>query len=247
MSSDWEDPDGAVQLRRDLPLDDVAHVAFLERARALLHFVIERGPMDATQAGYIRPAIVNDLIDHLGLTDRFATMRASSKRITEQDVWPLHIARVICELAGLLHCRSRRYDITPEGRRLADSARAGELYALLFRTWFREFNTDYVSDLQWPGLQEQVAFTLYRLPAAAADWRTSAELLPTVVLPFTLTTAPTGVPEFPLAPVAFVSAVLHPLVDFGLLETRSPEPRRVGKSVYRATPLASKLIRFALD
>jgi hypothetical protein len=247
MSSDWEDPDGAVQLRRDLPLDDVAHVAFLERARALLHFVIERGPLDATQAGYIRPAIVNDLIDHLGLTDRFATMRASSKRITEQDVWPLHIARVICELAGLLHCGSRRYDITPEGRRLADSARAGELYALLFRTWFREFNTDYVSDLQWPGLQEQVAFTLYRLPAAAADWRTATELLPTVVLPFTLTTAPTGVPEFPLAPVALASAVLHPLVDFGLLETRSPEPRRVGKSVYRATPLASKLIRFALD
>jgi hypothetical protein len=247
LSSDWEDPDGAVQLRRDLPFEEIAHVEFLSRARALLGFAIERGPMDATQAGNLKLAVVNDLIDHLQLADQFAGMRGRGKRITEQDVWPLHIARVICDLAGLLHRRSQRFHVTRKGRKLADPEHAAELYALLFRTWFRKFNTQYGGGLDWPGLQQQLAFTLYHLPDAAAEWRSAADLLPDVVLPFVLDEAPRGSLEWPLAPIAFARAVLHPLADLGLVEVRSPERSGGGKALYRSTPLAGKLIRFALD
>ena len=247
LSSDWQDPHGAVQLEDSLPLDDIAHVRLLRRARALLEFAIEHGPLGATQAGNLKLTVVNDLIDHLGLADEVASLRAHSKRITEQDVWPLHSARVICELAGLLHRRSQHFHITRSGRRLADPARAGELYALLFRTWFRKFDIEYVSGIEWPGLQQQVAFTLYHLPAAAAEWRTADDLLPDVVLPFVVDNAPRGSPEWPLAPIALARAVLHPLASFGLIEVRSPEPRSGAATLYRSTPLAAKVIRFALD
>lgn len=174
-------------------------------------------------------------------------MRAHSRRITEQDVWPLHSARVVCDVAGLLHRRSQRFHVTRNGRRLADTARAGELFALLFRTWFRKVDFEYVSDIDWPGLQQQLAFTLYRLPAAAAEWRTAEDLLPDVVLPFVLDSAPVGSPEWPLAPIALARAILHPLAGFGLVEVRAPEPGSNAKTLYRSTPLASKLIRFSLD
>jgi hypothetical protein len=247
LSSDWIDPDGAVLLSSDLPLSDIADVEFLRRVRALLDFAIERGPLPATQAGNIRPVVVNDLIDRLQLADDFAFVRDRNRRIREQDVWPVHIPRVICDVAGLLRRRSRRFHVTRQGRRLAEPAHAAELNAVLFRTWFRNFNLEYVSELEWPGLQQQVAFTLYRLRDAAADWRSAADLLPDVVLPFVLGNAPRGLPAWPLAPIALARAVLNPLVAFGLLEARSPERPDAGATLYRSTPLAAKLIRFALD
>lgn len=247
LSSDWKDPQGAVQLEHRLPFDDIAHVPFLRGARALLEFAIERGPLDATPAGNLKLAVVSDLIDHLELDELVAKMREHRKRITEQDVWPLHIVRVICDVAGLLHRRSNRFHITRNGRALADPTRAGELYALLIRVWFRMFNLEYVSYIEWPGLQQQIAFTLYHLPAAAAEWRAADDLLPEVVLPFVLERAPQGSPQWPLAPYALARAVLHPLAEFGLMEVCYPDPRGAGKTLFRATPLASKLIRFSLD
>lgn len=249
VASDWQAPNDVVRLRRDLDADDVADSDILRRARALLDFTVQRGPLDATQAGNLKLAVVSALVDHLGLTEEYARLREHTKRITEQDVWPLHIARVLCELGGLLAQRKQRFHITSEGRRLADREHAGELYALLFHTWFRVLDLEYVAPLEWPELQQQVAFTLYRLPDAAADWKNVDELLPAVVLPFALDRAPRGgLPHLPLAPMVLGSCVLRPLVSFGLLESRPSARDASGWDVeYRVTPLAAKFMRFELD
>jgi hypothetical protein len=176
-----------------------------------------------------------------GLADR-------ARRITEQDMDPLHRLRVVCQLAGLLRKRAQRFEPTRKARDLAAPERAGELYALLFRTWFRKFNLAYERYHDWPALQEQVAFTLCRLPHVAGDWNTAAELLPRVVLPFALERAPENdraIMDLPALVLA--NHLFDPLVGFGLLERHSPGRwPSAREDRYRVTPLATAFVGFDL-
>src|SRR5690606_23274482 len=132
--------------------------------------------------------VVAALIDRFTFDDGYIEdVRAVTKRIKEQDVFPLHVVRLVCELAGLLRRRSQRFEVTTAGRRLAASDRAGELHATLFHTFFRKLSLDYLVGWgEWPELQHQVAFTLYRLPEAARDWSSAGDLLSETVLPYAL-------------------------------------------------------------
>lgn len=248
LQGDWADSASALQLRLDLSFEDVAGSTILANARTLLEFAVEHGPPGATQAGNLKLDAVAQLVERMTFEEGYLEeMRSASRRITEQDVWPLHCVRVVCELAGLLRRRSQRFDLTAAGRTLADAERVGKLYALLFRTWFREFNMDYVSRWEWPELQHQVAWTLYRLPAVAQDWRSAVSLLPDVVLPHALHHAPRAA-DLELAPSNLAAKLLEPLAGFGLLERRVVEAgsRGRGTELYRAAPLAERFLRFDL-
>ena len=170
LRSDWVDPDGAVRIRADLTADDVAHARLLDHARTLLELAIERGKLRATQAGNLKLDIVHELRERMRFDDdEVAELRSANRRITEQDARPLHQIRVVCDLAGLLRRRGNYFEPTQQARSLIEPAAAGELFALLFRTWFRKFNMEYGTRVEWPELQYQIAYTLYRLPFIASD------------------------------------------------------------------------------
>jgi hypothetical protein len=250
LKSDWIDPHGAVQLRTDLTPDDVAHAHTVANARALLELALERRGLGATPEGYLEPDVVAALVDRVRYADDYAgSLRALDRRITEQDAGRLLRLRLVCYLAGLLQHRAQRVEPTPLARSLVQPDRAGELFVLLFRTWWHRFNTFYGGWVEWPELQHQIAFTLYRLPDAASDWRTAAELLDKVVLPRVLEErAPARNSTSPeRAAVDFATWVLYALADFGLLSRRqqTPSPSLLNEE-FRATPLARSAIRFAL-
>lgn len=254
LQADWSDPLGPVRLRRDLSLSDVASSDILADARTLLGLAIERGSLGATQAGNLKVDVVTEMMNRM--SDRYERMAGTERagtRIREEDVWPLHTVRVVCELAGLLHPRSTRFDLTAAGRRLADDAHVGELYELLFRTWFRKFDISYGGRLQWPELQTQFAYTLYRLPDTAKNWRNAAALLQDVVLPHARSRAPV-IDTVETAPIILETDVLDTLAGFGLLDRREesataqrpPAGSLRAAARYRATPLARTFAGFDL-
>jgi hypothetical protein len=245
LQSDWEEPGGAVQLRSDLAVDDVAHSRILGNTRVLLDLAIERGNLGATQAGNLKLDVVAELIDRMRFVDDYgAILRSYGKRITEQDAMRVHRLRVVCGLAGLLRLRSQRFEPTRSARSLVQPARTGELFALLFRTWFRRFNIAYGLRGAWPELQYQLAFTLYRLPSVASDWRTPLDLCDDLILPYALDHYGRDA-EF--AALDLTIRVLDPLVEFGLLARREKLPPLSWREErFRATPLASSAIRFEL-
>jgi hypothetical protein len=249
MKSDWSSPDSALRLNGKLELGDVATTRTFANARTLLRYEREHDSLAATDRGNLKVNAVNDLLDRMAFeTDYVDDYRAVTKRAIEEDVPPLHNLRVVCELAGLLRRYRKRFTITKAARGLMDDdARAGELYELLFRTWFRKFDIQYGGSIEWPELQHQLAYTLYRLPVVAADWCLAENLLEHVVLPFALQQAPRS-PSIYYNPAdtALHHMVLTPLVDFGLLES-TPERRTamtVAPTEFRTTPLYARFIHF---
>jgi hypothetical protein len=246
LHADWADSASALELRRHLPLADVARSSIFTNARTLLTYMAEQGSLGATQAGNLKVDAVARLMDVLELDAMYLELRERGKRITEQDVWPLYQLRSVCELAGLLRRRRQRFELTEAGRELLDDARAGELFALLFRTWFRALDSQQFSRWDWPELLQQVAYTLYRLPSIAAEWCAVDDMLDDVILPFARARAPAH-PDVGLAAISLAIDVLRPLTQFGLLERREGDDRAsAGFGFYRTTPLAGKFLRFNL-
>lgn len=252
LYTEWDGDDGVVRLCRDLSFDDVVESQILNNARTLLEYASEHGPLGATQAGNLKLDVVAELVQRLAFDDGYLDIvRSDVRRLKEQDVTPLHTARVLCELAGLLEHRSQRFHLTAAGRDMLDPTRAGELFATLFRTWACELDFDSsVQFGEWPELQQQAAYTLYRLPSVARDWRSAEELLPEVVLPFALQRMPaTAQVGFDMAAFQLALRMLEPLTQFALLERRPLRSDRTStrRPEYRATPLASAVIAFQLD
>ena len=66
VCSDWEDPNGAVQINHQLAPSDVKHVDFLANARILLRAVREAGGVKATAAGNLNRKFVGETLDVVG-------------------------------------------------------------------------------------------------------------------------------------------------------------------------------------
>jgi len=250
LQSDWSGEGATVRLRRDLPGEALAASALLSRSRTLLEFAVERGSLGATQAGNLQLDVVLELSDRMSVgADRVRLHRTRGKRLREQDIWPLHETRIVAEVAGLLTPLSRKFVPTDLARTLLDPAREGELYALLFETIFQRLNRAYGLPLQWPELQMQSAFTLYRLGPVAKRWRAADELVAEVVLPFALERAPRPDGQDARARL-FEAMLLEPLVDAALIERKLDGTEgargRDGAARYRAAPLLARFLTFDL-
>lgn len=248
LESDWEDPDGAVRIRSDLALEELAGAEILANARTVLGLAVDRGGLGATQKGNLKVEVVRTLVERWQSDDdlfHFVTDRGT--RLIEADVDPIHRLRVVLRLAGLLRKRGPRFELTRKAREMATPEGAGELYALLFRTWFRKFNLAYGRFRAWPELQRQAAFTLYRLPRVATDWRSPGELLPELALPFALDRAPVDITYFDREAESILAIhLLDPLVGFGLLERRrKPEVGLLREEWFRVTHLLTRAIEIS--
>ena len=74
--------------------------------------------------------ISKDTIDRLS---RFC------KVINESDCFEVHIPNILLHLAGLVRKYKGTLKITQKGRELATDAKAGQLFNLLFQTFFFDF------------------------------------------------------------------------------------------------------------
>lgn len=243
----WEGEDAVVRIDESLPLGALEASDLLVNARAFLATLIESDGVKATAAGNLTRAVVAELMERLRLEAGYiADVRRMNKVINEQDVWPLHIVRVLLEVGGLIQRRKGVFRATRRGRALVEERRAGELYAHLFRTHFQELNLAYVGGPEAPLFQRTIAATLFFFGQKARDWMTPEELAPEVILPqiyqeYASTRFP-GRPEFILE-----TQLLMPLEEFGLAEAREAHGTipNLPAHRYRASPLFDRVLSFS--
>lgn len=248
LYGDWKST-GALRLNEHLTLDDLSAAAILADARTLLAYVRDEGPVKETAARYLPPAAVAALRPHLrmslerGITRNF-TFRTPTR---EAEVpWLLEL-RDVLTFAKLL-VRRKGVRITPLGRALLAPDRAGELYALLFRTFFRTLNLSLLDGSPThDGLQGTLAYSLHMLRSTAREWKSSIELTQSSWLESAKD--PLDAVELEhgdLRYIAFACRVLDPLVQFGLLEIRSASGDRPWRfeAEYRCAPLYARFLRF---
>jgi hypothetical protein len=244
IDADWAEKDQPMRLNQGLPLERLSGANLPMQCRRLLAYASEHGGMPATQSGYLATATVRELMDDFGGGPP-AHPDGRPGRVIETDVTPLHVSRILLEIAGALVREKRRFVVTRLGKRLLREDAAGELFARLFTACFQHFDLSYLGGPEWPELQGEVAYTLYRLAQKGAEWATAEELLPEVVLATALGAAPGA--DLELLPALLLEMrVIRVLEEFGLMEI-DPETsaRRMGdERRFRATRLLHEFITF---
>jgi hypothetical protein len=250
LLANWEDPGGPLRLSESLTLADLAGAVFFANARLFLAALAEDDGVPATASANLNRAFVGRMFSEMVFPQvhRESLLRVS-KVINEQDVWPLHLVRVICQCAGAVALRKKRFRLTKAGRALLPDDRAGALYRRLFLAYFRKF--DLLYDFRFreaPGIQHTMAVILWRLDTVARGWAPVQGLAPNVLLPGVLEqmrqamVSPYDKEEWILA-----GYVLNPLLRLGLIERRKGgEGSHVTEEdSIRVTALWRKFIGFA--
>lgn len=242
LLDDRWDGTGPLRIAEDLPSTafDGVEALLMVNAQRLLRVVADEGPIRLTPAGNLPRAFVARMLDTLSWYPGFVTdLRDGSRVLNEEDVRPLHITRVVLELARLLRRAGRQVRTTAEGRTLSAPDRAGALAARLFRTYFKALDLRYLTQgIGGEEIQSLFPLILWRLAGLDVGWRTASELTDAVTTP-----EHRAAWDELLVPLwnFMQGRVLNPLCDFGLLETDldgwSLESLR-----YRRTPLFSRFL-----
>jgi len=246
---DWEQPDAPLRLSEGLQLADLTEADFFINTRILLATLAENDGAPLTATGNLNRAFVSGIFDRLKLPKSYReSVRQVCKVINEQDVWPLHLTRVVAECAGLMARRKKRFQLTKAGRELLVDDLAGTMYRRLFLAYFRKFDLHYDFHLRdVPGIQETMAVILWRLDMVAQDWKPVRGLAPDLLLRGVLDQlhaamiSPYDTEEWILA-----GYVLEPLHDLGLIERKShgESPVVTARDHIRLSPLWRKFIAF---
>lgn len=248
--ANWQDPNGPLRLNQTMASADLRNAEFYQKTKQFLLAVQEQQGAPVTATGNLSRVFVKLMFDRLPLSPLLReTMLRYNKVINEQDLWALHLSRVVSECGGLVKLRAKRFKLTREGKRLSAEDCAGELYHKLFISYFRKFDLRYGFRLRdVPGIQQSMAVILWRLDEVAHDWRAVKHLAPHILLPRVLKqlhevmTSPYDKEEWILS-----GYVLEPLHDFGLIECKKPKGAwKISEDdSIRITPLWNQFISFS--
>ena len=247
FADDWGG-DGPMQLNEFLALSDLRDAQFLFNARVVLSTLESEGPAKATATtkSFSRK-FVSSVIDRMAWKEGLLeNVKEFNKVIDEQDVFPLHLQRIILKMSGLIKLRSGKFSTTQKGKGYLPEERVGELYALLFRTYFRSFNLAYLDHLeQNAALQQTLAMTFYRLGRTARSWKRPETLADEILMEEAFDQPPNYRGEN-MAYDQFETRILRPLEAFGLVEKREVEgPNRfLPRYEYRVGGLFNQFVRF---
>ena len=187
LECDWLQPDSPVYLKRDLPLEEVEQSFFFHNARQFLVLLNDEGPFKLTRVGYMKRKVIRRLLDEMRWPDDYIeTIRKyKNGKLDEPDVWLLHGIRVLLDLSGMIEVDEDDGEIRFNNDReeLLEEENAGELYQLLFSTYFKDMNLGYLgSTFEFPHLQYSIPFILYKMRDTAQDWVSIEELVHEILL-----------------------------------------------------------------
>ena len=232
-----------MRLREDVSLAELQQSTFLTNARLLLG-KLKESEQRVTAKGNLNRDFVRLMAAEMRMSERYQEWQRYIKVTREADVWPLEVLRTVLQVAGVIRKYRGTFRITRRGLELSGEAEAGALFAHLFRTFFGRFNLAYLDQREDdPLLQATFPQSLWAIGRLADEW-TSVRLLQERVLMATD-------PWRPAREMEFRSRIVWPLLDFGLLESRTdPEvtdplrqPRAETEQV-RKTPLFDRFVQF---
>ncbi len=247
--SNWDEPGSAIQLNHNLSLEQRESSPFFRGARAFLLALAEKESVTLTSAGNLPRAFVGEMIESFLDPKEQEQLHAICKVVNEHDLFLLHIARVVCQVAGLTGRWKGRYRVKKKTIPLLADDAGGELFATLFMSYFRKFNLSYrvQSGPEAHAIQQCFAYTLYRLSRLAKEWLAVDRLTEETLLPGVRDEVGRELGDHPYWTVAKLAPgrIFVPLEDWSLVETEQEEDGYRDKAV-RITPLFRAFLQFDL-
>ena len=220
----WDDDRFPLRFNTQIRLSDMKHSVLLTNATIFLKTLVEQSDQNTTTAaGNLNRSFVKLVFDRLLMSDDHRrSILEFNKVINEQDVWALHIARVICQAAGLVHQRKNKFLVPKKHYALLSDERAGELYAVLFKAYFTEFNLAYGDRmLTLACIQHTIPSSVYRLDKIADRYREIEELAREILLPAVRKEVQEAISSSYLKIEWILGRrIIEPLEKFGLLECK---------------------------
>lgn len=244
-------PESGLQLNTDLSLDDLRHAEILMNARVFLRELdVINWTATTKKLGNLNRKFVASMLEKMQWPDGFIEeLWRFNKVANEEDVFPLHILRIVLEQARLIRKVSGEMRVTKQGKALCKDEAAGELFALLFTTFFGTFELSYLDRMpEHPMLQNALAYSLYRLGRDGGTWQTPEQLSEALLLPRVAQEADQS--DYVNMPALLTETrILRPLGRFALVESQDG----IGPSGYwkemiqaRKMPLFDKFVRFTV-
>ncbi len=219
----WWGKEAIIRLNTELGLDDFAASRFLKNARTFLQVLQDVGSAPLTVKGNLARKFVGEMLERMEMDDDYKKeILEYNKVVNEDDLWPLHILRMVCSMAKLVRKYKKRLVATKLGKSLLAEEKAGQLYARLFDAHFTKFNLAYLDSLPdvHHTVQEFIPYSLYRLAHLDADKEFAISDLPDVLLPPSLVDDLDAINEHVKAEDYIRCRYLLPLEKFGLVIIR---------------------------
>lgn len=243
----WDDDRFPLTFNTELNLSELKDSMFFTNARIFLKTLVEQSNENtATAAGNLNRKFVKLMFDKLTIPeDHKKGILKYNKVINEEDVWALHIPRVVCQSAGLIHKRKNKFLVPKKHHALLSNEKAGELYALLFNSYFTKFNIGYVDRIaELAGVQHTIAYSIYRLGEIADEYRSMEGLAEKILLPAVLKEVEEGTSQYVKTEWILRSRILRPLQEYGLVELKYKQVERISQiEAVRKTGLFDRFIR----
>ena len=216
---------------------------------SLLKTLMEQSDRNtATVAGNLNRSFVKLVFDRLLMPDDHRRFILKwNKVINEQDVWALHLTRAVCQSGGLVHRRKNKFLVPKKHHTLLSDEKVGELYTLLFKAYFTEYNCAYGDRM--PALvcvQHTFPYIVYRLGEIAKKYQTIEELEREILLPAVRKEVTAAISSSYLKMEWILCRrILEPLEEFGLLECKRRHHKGYSEiEAVRKTDLYDRFIRY---
>ena len=245
---DWDREDCPMKLNRNLTIDDLRDSEFFHNVRAFLNILLEMKDVDTATAtsGNLNRKVVKAVFDKMRLGEKVREeIRILCKVVNEPDVKALHVMRVVCECSGLIKRRKKRFSVLKKHLPLLSDDRAGDLFYLLFLTYFRKFNLGYYDGLpELYSIQGTITYAFYRLQTIANGYVPMKGLAEKILLPVVLKEV-CSLPSYSKSELVLSLRVIEPLESLGLVECRWEEGIALPQvASIRKTGLFDKFIQF---
>ena len=245
----WNTPGSPLKLNPRLPLHMLETAPFFRNMRILLRKLCEEEKVKATAGGNFNRRFIESMVTVFLQGEALERTLRMNKVLNEPDVFPLHHARIVVELAGLIRKYKGHFLVVKKQRHLLEDANAGELFARLFETYFCKFNVGYThglpEDLDW--IQRETGFLLFPLCKVARKWIEVEKLPGRTFHPMVLGRLEDQVSGRKFLEVDDVVRYffIRPLEDWGLVEVRKRKENYWERYTHlRVTDLYRRFIRF---
>ena len=253
IHSSWDRPDSPIRFNTDLPLVELEKSTFFREARAVLTAIRDAGGVRATSSKKLARPFVAQMLELLCDQETLSFLQRHRKVVNEGDVPPIHIARVVAQIAGLIRIHKGKLTVPKAKAPLLSEGQAGELFRCLFVAFFRKFNMAYARPLvfELASIQTCIGYSLWRIGVVASRWRPVRGLEMQLLLPAVRENVEDEIGGNPYWSVNKILewCLFSPMLQWGLLEMRHKQVSKHLEELeaVRITPLFRKFLRFDLE
>ena len=258
----WDDSKCPMVLNKNLTLQDLKDQSPLLGLSYFLIATCEKlGGIKATKAGYLNASYVLTMAAQIMLDeedDQEAFLSKMKGRLKETDMYPLFLARSLCQYSSVIELQKGRFSLTDYGREMLDPQNAGRFYTQLFISHFQDLDLDALDSTgqTFPSIQHTLAFSLYVLSAMEPNkWYMPTAFYPRLLLPAAKRevggseeVADWSEDDWWRVIEALDSRLIDPLREFGLLQDQDLKTAKSEIDTFKlkTTPLLKKFVSFNL-